>query len=93
MKFKMINDRAARVQVKGDILEQIVQPNDKAHGGSPTVSRNGCWIRTDPGGWVTISGFGPDEDKAQSDLTLDLMALREAIQEHQDKDAHPDLKD
>jgi len=92
MKFTMINDRAARVQVKGDILEKIVRQNDKAHGGSPTATLHGCWIYKGSGGWVTIAAFGSDE-QAQSDLANDLEALQEAEQEDKDKDVHPDLKD
>lgn len=79
MQIKMISDTAARVQVKGDILEKIVRAHDKHCGGEP-VSVNGCWILKGSGGWVTIAAFGSDE-QAQGDLVRDLEALSDAEQD------------
>ena len=93
MKFKLINDRAARVQVKGSILDRIVRFKTRHNGGTPTVSSNGCWILKGAGGWVTIAAFGSDEEQAQKDLTRDLSALERAVQAEADADVHPDLKD
>lgn len=89
MKFKMVSDNVARVQVKGSILEQIIRKHDKTCGGSPTVSKNGCWIVKGSGGWVTIAAFGSD-DQAQTDLANDLEAIQDVVQ---GDDVHPDMKD
>jgi hypothetical protein len=88
MKFTLINDRAARVQVKGSILERIIRKKDKACGGAPTVSVNGCWIVKGSGGWVTVAAFGSDA-QAQEDLVNDL----EILSKRDDSDVNPDMLD
>jgi len=80
MKFKMISDHAARVQIRADLLSKIVRQNDSRFSGSPTVTHNGCWIHKDPGGWVTIAAFGSDA-QAEMDLLKDLEALDRLEQE------------
>jgi len=73
MKFKMISDTAARVQVKGSVVEKIMQEQDKHHGGHPTTE-NGCWVTQGGGGWVTLSAFGSDA-QAERALLRDLLML------------------
>ncbi len=66
--FTVINDSAVKVQAKRAVIDAIVRPDDKFHGGSPEVTRNGCWVHRGKGGWVTLSAFDNDTDAILADL-------------------------
>jgi len=68
VKFTVISDTAVKVQAKRELIDALLRPNDRYHGGTPEVTRNGCWVLRGKGGWVTISGFGGDSEAVMADL-------------------------